>query len=66
MRQTCSRIARSRFQKLGAGPSGLNYRLEHILWHTPVTHHKQAVDTKNVFSHVNDDATKFNLNIDAI
>ena len=66
MRQTFSHIARSRFQKLGAGPSGLNYLLKHIMWHTHVAHYKQAVDTNNMFSHVNDDATKFNLNIDAI
>ena len=66
MRQTCSRIARSRFQKLSAGPSGLNHFLKYILRHIPATHHKQAVDTKNVFSHVNNAVTKFNLNIDAI
>jgi hypothetical protein len=49
---------------MGAGPSGLEYLFKtYTLVHSP--HPKKlVVDTTNVFSHVDDGATKCNLNID--
>ena len=38
--------------------------LKHILGHTLLTHKKLLVGTTTVFSHVDDDATKCNLNVD--